>query len=192
MPSESCALNLEGLRFPGIRQMIRTCKESDLSTVFEIINEAAQAYKGVIPQDRWHEPYMSLEELRAQIDDGIVFWGLERNGRLLGVMGIQDKGDVALIRHAYVVTSEQKRGIGKKLLRHLQSMTEKPILIGTWANASWAVSFYRKNGYTLVSDEEKNRLLRKYWSIPERQVETSVVLANQTWYRTQSGDSTEF
>ncbi|MGD8961419.1 MAG: GNAT family N-acetyltransferase, partial [Desulfobacterales bacterium] len=113
--------------------MIRICNESDLNTIFEIINEAAQAYKGVIPPDRWHEPYMSLEELRAQIDDGIVFWGLERDGRLLGVMGIQDKGDVTLIRHAYVVTREQKRGIGKKLLRHLQSMTEKPILIGTWA-----------------------------------------------------------
>ena len=163
--------------------MIRVCKASDHKAVFDIINDAAQAYKGVIPPDRWHEPYMSLEELRAQIDDGIVFWGLERDGRLLGVMGIQDKGDVTLIRHAYVATRAQKRGIGKKLLWHLQSMTDKPILIGTWANASWAVSFYRKSGYTQVSDEEKNRLLRKYWSIPERQVETSVVLADPTWFR---------
>ena len=171
--------------------MIRQCKESEFNTIFEIINDAAQAYRGVIPQDRWHEPYMTLAELRTQIEDGIVFWGLERDGQLLGVMGIQDKGDVTLIRHAYVVTRAQKRGIGKKLLQHLQSMTEKPILIGTWANATWAVSFYQKNGYTLVSDKEKNRLLRKYWSIPERQVETSVVLANQTWYRTQSGNSTE-
>lgn len=171
--------------------MIRVCKESDHNAIFEIINDAAQAYKGVIPQDRWHEPYMSLEELRAQIVEGIVFWGLERDGRLLGVMGIQDKGDVTLIRHAYVSTKTQKHGIGKKLLRHLQSMTDKPILIGTWAAASWAISFYRKNGYTLVSDEEKNRLLRKYWKIPERQVETSVVLANQTWYRTRSGDSVQ-
>jgi N-acetylglutamate synthase-like GNAT family acetyltransferase len=169
--------------------MIRKCKESDHDAIFEIINDAAQAYKSVIPQDRWHEPYMSLEELRAQIGDGVVFWGLERDGRLLGVMGIQDRGEVTLIRHAYVVTGAQKKGIGKMLLQHLQRMTEKPILIGTWANASWAVSFYRKNGYTRVSDEEKNRLLRKYWSIPERQVETSVVLANQTWYQTQSGDS---
>ena len=167
--------------------MIRVCKDSDQNAIFEIINDAAQAYKGVIPPDRWHEPYMSLEELRAQIDDGVVFWGLERDGRLLGVMGIQDKGEVTLIRHAYVVTRAQKRGIGKKLLQHLQSMTAKPILIGTWANASWAVSFYQKNGYTLVSDKEKNRLLRKYWSIPERQVETSVVLANQAWCRTQIG-----
>jgi N-acetylglutamate synthase-like GNAT family acetyltransferase len=130
---------------------------------------------------------MSLEELKAQIDDGVVFWGLERDGRLLGVMGIQDKGEVTLIRHAYVVTRAQNRGIGKELLQHLQSMTEKSILIGTWANASWAVSFYQKNGYALVSDKEKNRLLRKYWSIPERQVETSVVLANQAWHRTPIG-----
>jgi N-acetylglutamate synthase-like GNAT family acetyltransferase len=171
--------------------MISKCKESDFNTIFEIINDAAQAYKGIIPQDRWHEPYMSLAELRAQIDDGIVFWGLERDGQLLGVMGIQDKGDVTLIRHAYVVARAQKQGIGKKLLQHLQSMTEKPILIGTWAAASWAVSFYQKNGYTLVSEEVKNHLLRRYWSVPERQVETSVVLANQTWNQTQSEDSIE-
>ena len=170
--------------------MIRKCKKSDFNTILEIINDAAQAYKGIIPPDRWHEPYMSFAELRAQIDDGIVFWGLERYGQLLGVMGIQDKGDVTLIRHAYVVPRAQKRGIGKKLLQYLESMTEKPILIGTWAAASWAVSFYQKNGYSLVSEEEKNRLLRKYWSIPERQVETSVVLANQAWYRTQSDDAT--
>ena len=131
---------------------------------------------------------MSLAELRAQIEDGIVFWGLERDGQLLGVMGIQDKGDVTLIRHAYVLAKAQKRGIGEKLLQHLQNMTEKPILIGTWVAASWAVSFYQKNGYKLVSEEEKNRLLRKYWSIPERQVETSVVLANRTWHRAQSED----
>ena len=170
--------------------MIRKCKKSDFNTILEIINDAAQAYKGIIPPDRWHEPYMSFAELRAQIDDGIVFWGLERNGQMLGVMGIQDKGDVTLIRHAYVVPRAQKRGIGKKLLQYLESMTEKPILIGTWAAASWAVSFYQKNGYSLVSEEEKDRLLRKYWSIPERQVETSVVLANPAWYRTQSDGST--
>jgi N-acetylglutamate synthase-like GNAT family acetyltransferase len=171
--------------------MIRKCKESDLNTIFEIVNDAAQAYKGVIPKDRWHEPYMSLAELRTQIEDGIVFWGLERDGQLLGVMGIQDKGDVTLIRHAYVLTRAQKRGIGEKLLQHLQNMTEKPILIGTWAAASWAVSFYQKNGYTLVSGQEKNRLLNRYWSIPERQVETSVVLANQTWFQVQSKEATE-
>jgi len=172
--------------------MIRECKESDLNTIFEIINDAAQAYKGVIPQDRWHEPYMSLAELRGQIENGIVFWGLERDGQLLGVMGIQDKGDVTLIRHAYVLSRAQKRGIGEKLLQHLQNMTEKPILIGTWSAASWAVLFYQKNGYTLVSEEEKNRLLRRYWSIPERQVKTSLVLANQTWLQVQSKESTAY
>jgi len=171
--------------------MIRKCKEADFNAIFEIINDAAQAYKGVIPQDRWHEPYMSLAELRTQIEDGIVFWGLELDGKLLGVMGIQDKGDVTLIRHAYVLSGAQKRGIGKKLLRHLQSMTERPILIGTWAAASWAVSFYQKNGYKLVSEEKKNLLLRRYWSIPERQVDTSVVLANQTWHQAQSEKSPE-
>ena len=166
--------------------MIRRCEKADLNTIFKIINDAAQAFKGIIPQDRWHEPYMSLAELRAQIDDGIVFWGLERDGHLIGVMGIQDKSEVTLIRHAYVTTKAQKQGIGKKLLQQLQSMTKKPILIGTWAAASWAVSFYQKNGYKLVSEEEKNRLLRRYWSIPERQVETSVVLATQSWQQVQS------
>lgn len=161
-------------------EMIRECTETDFNTIFEIINDAAQAYKGVIPQDRWNEPYMSLKELKAEIEDGVVFWGLERDGQLLGVMGIQDKGDVTLIRHAYVWIRAQKLGIGTKLLQHLQSMTQKPILIGTWAAASWAISFYERNGYTVVSEDEKNRLLRKYWSIPERQVETSVVLAKQT------------
>ena len=171
--------------------MIRICKESDFNTIYEIINDAAQAYKGIIPQDRWHEPYMSRQALRAQIDDGIIFWGLERDGRLLGVMGIQDKGDVTLIRHAYVVSGSQRQGIGKKLLQYLQRLTEKPILIGTWAAAHWAISFYQKSGYRLVSKEEKNRLLRRYWTIPERQVETSVVLASPTWYATRGHDATQ-
>lgn len=159
--------------------MIRECTESDFKAVFGIINDAAHVYKGVIPEDRWHEPYMPFEELMKEIKDGVVFWGLEHNEQLSGVMGIQDKSDVTLIRHAYVRTQAQKLGIGTKLLRHLENLTEKQILIGTWAAASWAISFYKKNGYTLVSEEEKNRLLRKYWSIPERQVETSVVLAKQ-------------
>jgi N-acetylglutamate synthase-like GNAT family acetyltransferase len=162
---------------------IRECNESDFNTILEIINDAAQAYKGIIPHDRWHEPYMSRAELREELNDGIEFWGFERNGQLRGVMGIQDKVDVKLIRHAYVVSKEQNQGIGKKLLQHLQSMAEKPILIGTWAAASWAVSFYQRNGYTLVSEVEKNRLLRRYWSIPERQVETSVVLASPVWHQ---------
>lgn len=165
--------------------MIRECKESDLNTIFGIINDAARAYKDVIPEDRWNEPYMSFEELRREIEDGVIFWGLEHAGELLGVMGIQDKGDVTLIRHAYVRTRAQKSGIGTKLLMHLETLTENPILIGTWAGASWAISFYEKKGYHLVTEEEKNRLLRKYWSIPERQVETSVVLANPAWNKAQ-------
>lgn len=145
--------------------------------MFSIINDAAQAYKGVIPADRWHEPYMPLAELEAQIAGGIVFSGCEANGRLLGVMGVQDKGEVTLIRHAYVRTSERRKGIGEKLLRHLEATTRKPVLIGTWADAAWAIRFYEKNGYRLQSRDETARLLRRYWSIPERQIETSVVLA---------------
>jgi len=166
-------------------KLIRECGESDSKTIFDIINDAAQAYKGVIPEDRWSEPYMPFQELRKEIEDGVIFWGLEDAGELLGIMGIQDKGEVTLIRHAYVRTRAQKLGIGTKLLRHLESLTESPILIGTWAAASWAISFYEKNGYHLVTEEEKNRLLRKYWSIPDRQVETSVVLANPTWNRSR-------
>ncbi len=160
--------------------MIRICKKSDFHTIFKIINDAAQTYKGVIPEDCWNEPYMPFEELKEEIEHGVVFWGWERDTHLIGIMGIQDKGDVTLIRHAYVLTRLQKMGIGTKLLHHLENMAEKPILIGTWAAASWAISFYEKNGYTLTSEEEKNRLLKEYWSIPERQVETSVVLARQT------------
>jgi len=157
--------------------MIRPCREDDLKTVFEIINDGAKAYKGLIPAEFWQEPYMPLEELRKEVDSGVVFWGLEREQELLGVMGIQDKFDVALIRHAYVRTNCQQSGIGTKLLKHLDRMTEIPIIVGTWAVSSWAISFYQKNGFCLVSEEEKNRLLRKYWSIPELQVRTSVVLA---------------
>jgi len=159
--------------------MIRKCTESDINAIFEIINDAALAYKGVIPGDRWHEPYMSAEEIRHETKDGVVFWGFEQDGCLAGVMGIQDKGDVALIRHAYVLSRFQRQGIGEKLLTHLEGLADKPILVGTWKDASWAISFYLKNGYYLVSEAEKDRLLRKYWSIPERQIETSVVLANQ-------------
>jgi len=161
--------------------MIRKCTESDLKTIFEIVNDAAIAYKGIIPGDRWHEPYMPMEAVLGEIEAGVTFWGLEKAGDLLGVMGIQDKGDVALIRHAYVRSRCRQQGIGAELLLHLEGLTEKPILVGTWKAASWAVSFYQKNGYALVSETEKNRLLQKYWSIPQRQIETSVVLANKTW-----------
>jgi N-acetylglutamate synthase-like GNAT family acetyltransferase len=158
---------------------IRRCTDSDFHAIFEIINDAASAYKGVIPADRWHEPYMSIEELHHEVDAGVRFWGFDNNGGLAGVMGIQDKGEVTLLRHAYVRTALRNKGIGTRLLKHLEPMSGKPILIGTWAAADWAVQFYQKNGYCLVSIEEKNRLLRKYWSIPERQVDTSVVLANK-------------
>jgi N-acetylglutamate synthase-like GNAT family acetyltransferase len=169
--------------------MIRECTQSDLTTILEIINDAAQAYKGVIPDDCWNEPYMPSQELSQEIEDGVDFWGLEQDGQLLGIMGVQDKGNLSLIRHAYIRTQAQKLGIGTKLLQHLESITKKPMLIGTWAAASWAISFYEKHGYTTVSEEEKNRLLRKYWSIPERQIETSVVLASQGWTQAQRTDS---
>jgi len=161
--------------------VIRRCEQSDLSAMYEIVNDAAQAYRGVIPEDRWHEPYMPMSELRREIDDGVVFWGYEIDGELVGIMGIQDVQDVTLIRHAYVRTDRQGQGIGGKLLAHLCALTPSPILIGTWADATWAVRFYQKYGFRLVPTEEKNRLLLKYWSIPERQVETSVVLADGTW-----------
>jgi N-acetylglutamate synthase-like GNAT family acetyltransferase len=161
--------------------MIRRCDNNDFETIYSIINDAAEAYKGVIPVDRWKIPYMPREELKHEIDDNVIFWGYEENGELIGVMGIQDVKDVTLIRHAYVRTNRQNQGIGKKLLSKLLMQTNRPVLIGTWADAVWAVGFYQKHGFRLVSQDEKNRLLKKYWSIPERQIETSVVLADQKW-----------
>jgi len=159
--------------------MIRVCQEADFDVIYEIINDSAEAYRGIIPADRWHEPYMSREQLRQEVDAGVQFWGFEEGSTLAGVMGIQDRGDVTLIRHSYVRSRMRNRGIGSRLLRFLESTTEKPILIGTWADATWAVTFYQKRGYRMVSTDEKNQLLRKYWHIPERQVETSVVLAGR-------------
>jgi N-acetylglutamate synthase-like GNAT family acetyltransferase len=166
---------------PKDKSMIRRCSAADFDAIFEIINDAAQAYNGVIPEDCWHEPYMGRDELARQIEDGIMFWGLEQNSELVGIMGIQDKGEVSLIRHAYVRTRERGRGVGTALLQMLEGTTSKPILIGTWAAAYWAIGFYQKNGYRQVSEQEKTRLLHKFWSIPERQVETSVVLAGPGW-----------
>ena len=160
--------------------MIRRCTDQDLPEMCAIINDAAQAYKGIIPDDRWQEPYMPMDELEAEILDGVEFWGLEEHGKLTGVMGIQDKGSVALIRHAYVRTENRSRGVGTQLLRHLESLTNKPILIGTWTAATWAIRFYERNGYRLLSRPDTDRLLRQYWRIPERQIVTSVVLANQS------------
>ena len=165
--------------------LIRKGEEADLPQIFAVVNDAAQAYREVIPIDRWHEPYMPMDELVEEIRHGVIFWVAEEEGRLLGVMGIQDKGIVALVRHAYVTPTTQRKGVGTRLLRHVESLTDKPILIGTWADASWAIDFYRRNGFTLVSEREKNLLLRTHWSIPERQIETSVVLADGRW--TQQG-----
>ncbi|MBI4292340.1 MAG: GNAT family N-acetyltransferase [Betaproteobacteria bacterium] len=161
--------------------MIRQCTRDDLGAIFEIVNDAAQAYKGVIPQDRWHEPYMPLDELKEEIEHGVVFWGFESEGTLAGVMGIQDKGEVDLIRHAYVRTRDRNRGIGSELLRHLESLTTKSILIGTWADAAWAIRFYQQHGYRLLERADTERLLKKYWGVPERQIATSVVLASPRW-----------
>ena len=156
-----------------------------MGSTLAIVNEAAQAYRGVIPADRWREPYMPLDELEKEIADGVIFWVAEEDGRLLGVMGIQDKGEVALVRHAYVTPNVQRKGVGTRLLLHVKALTGKPVLIGTWADASWAIEFYRQNGFTVVSNRNKDALLRRYWSIPARQVETSVVLADGRWMETQ-------
>lgn len=166
--------------------IIRQGDDADFPTILSIINDAAHAYRDVIPADRWHEPYMSREELAREISAGVMFWVAEQEGRLLGVMGIQDKGDVALVRHAYVATTTQRSGVGTRLLRHVESLVDKPLLIGTWAAASWAIEFYQRNGFTVVASDDKNRLLRTYWSIPNRQIETSVVLANGRWRESQS------
>jgi N-acetylglutamate synthase-like GNAT family acetyltransferase len=161
--------------------LIRKSVDADVPSILAIINDGAQAYRGVIPADQWHEPYMPQDHLESEISKGVAFWVAEGDGRLLGVMGIQDKGDVALVRHAYVASSLQRGGVGTKLLRHVESLTDKPILIGTWAAASWAIDFYRRNGFTVVPSGQKDRLLHRYWSIPARQVETSVVLADRRW-----------
>ena len=162
--------------------MIRKCGQSDFEAMYAIINDAAQAYRGVIPADRWKEPYMSREYLRHEIDDGVVFRGYVEKVDLIGVMGIQDVQDVTLIRHAYVRTAQRGKGIGGSLLSELKRMTGRPTLVGTWKAADWAVRFYEKHGFRLVTEQQKEQLLRKYWDIPERQVETSVVLADRTWF----------
>ena len=160
--------------------MIRPCEPRDLEVIWQIINDGAEAYRGVIPQNRWEGPYMSREELRHEMRDGVQFWGYEENGELEGVMGIQPVQDVTLIRHAYVRTRRQKSGIGAQLLAHLRTLVQGPVLIGTWADASWAIRFYEKHGFQLVaSKEEKDRLLKKYWTVPDEQIATSVVLTDR-------------
>ena len=150
-----------------------------------MVNDAAQAYRGVIPVDRSREPYMQPDELEKEIVDCVIFWVAEEDWGVSGAMGIQDKGEVALVRHAYVAPAMQRRGVGTRLLRHVEGLTDKPVLIGTWADASWAIEFYRRNGFTVVPNRHKDALLRRYWSIPARQIETSVVLADGRWMEAQ-------
>jgi GNAT superfamily N-acetyltransferase len=161
--------------------MIRRCDDHDFEQIWTIVNDGARAYQGVIPADRWSEPYMSKVELREEIDGGVVFWGYEESGALDGVMGLQAVQDVTLIRHAYVRTGRQKRGIGAQLLGRLETLASTPVLIGTWADAVWAIRFYEKHGFQVVRPDQKDQLLRRYWTVPERQIDTSVVLADQRW-----------
>lgn len=158
--------------------MIRPCHPEDFDQVYAIINDGAKAYQGIIPADRLLHPYMSRDELQHEIAAGVTFSAYEDSGQLVGVMGIQPVQDVTLIRHAYVRTTHQKHGIGAQLLSHLRAQATTPILIGTWAAAVWAIRFYERHGFHLVGPEEKNRLLKKYWTVPDRQIETSVVLSD--------------
>jgi GNAT superfamily N-acetyltransferase len=157
---------------------IRLCRDGDRAAILAIVNAAAEAYRAVIPIDRWHEPYMPQDELESEIAAGVVFWGHEENGVLVGVMGLQSVRDVDLIRHAYVRPGSQRRGVGGTLVRHLRGLSTRRMLVGTWGAADWAVRFYRRHGFELVSPERKSVLLKTYWIIPDRQIETSVVLAN--------------
>jgi len=157
---------------------IRRCSDGEREAIFAIVNAAAEAYRGVIPPDRWHEPYMPMEALDGEIAAGVEFWGYEEDGELLGIMGIQPLGEVDLIRHAYVLPESQGKGVGGALIAHLLRAATRPMLVGTWAAAEWAIRFYRGHGFEQVSPQRKDELLRAYWDIPDRQIETSVVLAN--------------
>jgi N-acetylglutamate synthase-like GNAT family acetyltransferase len=157
---------------------VRPCRKDDRSVICEIINQAAEAYRGVIPADRWHDPYMSFQELDSEISAGVDFWAFEREGEVIGVMGIQPILDVELIRHAYVRPGNQRHGVGAALCAHIRSTSSRRVLVGTWAAATWAIAFYQRQGFVLVSPEQKTALLKTYWTVPERQIEASVVLAN--------------
>lgn len=161
--------------------MIRLASTGDIENIGSTINDAAIAYRGVIPDDCWHEPYMSMEELLGEIDAGVVFRLFERARDVVGVMGLQRVDDVALIRHAYVRTHAQSGGIGAALLTDWRRHTDTPMLIGTWAAAERAVQFYQRHGFAVVSSAEKDQLLRRYWNVPDRQIDTSVVLADEHW-----------
>jgi len=158
--------------------MIRPCRDDERPIISQIVNAAAEAYRGVIPADRWHDPYMSLVELESEIAAGVVFWVYESEGEVIGVIGVQPVRDVDLIRHAYVRPGGQRRGIGAALISHIRSLSSRQMLVGTWAAATWAIAFYQRHGFALVSSGQKTALLKTHWTIPERQIETSVVLAN--------------
>ena len=160
---------------------IAPCIDSQAADILAIINDAARTYHGHVPDDCLHEPYMSRAALEKEIAAGVRFWGWAEHGELLGVMGIQDMQDVTLIRHAYVSSRSRRQGVGGKLLAHLMSLASRPVLVGTWRAATWAIDFYARNGFSLVDDAEKDRLLKKYWTVSARQIETSVVLADARW-----------
>jgi GNAT superfamily N-acetyltransferase len=157
---------------------IRLCRDHERAAILAIVNAVAEAYRGVIAEDCWHEPYMPARELESEIAAGVEFWGYEADGALVGVMGIQPVREVDLIRHAYVLPAHQRHGVGAALLRHLRQRSARRMLIGTWAAAEWAIRFYCRHGFALVSAERKTALLKTYWTVPDRQIETSVVLAN--------------
>jgi GNAT superfamily N-acetyltransferase len=165
------------------RFALRPCAADEFAAILAIINDGAEAYRGVIPDDRWHDPYMPAAELRIQLDAGVAFWGAERAGVLLGVMGLQPVADVLLIRHAYVAGTAQRSGAGSALMAHIRTLAgDRPLLVGTWRAATWAIAFYRKHGFAAVPEADIAALLNRYWSIPARQVETSVVLADARWF----------
>jgi GNAT superfamily N-acetyltransferase len=160
---------------------IRPCRPDERGAILALVNAAAEAYRGVIPADRWHEPYMPAGELDGEIAAGVSFWGYAEGGELVGVMGIQPVHDVTLIRHAYVTPEHQGQGVGGALVEHLKSRATRRLLVGTWAAADWAIRFYRRHGFELVPAERTAELLATYWSIPARQVDTSVVLEKPTY-----------
>jgi GNAT superfamily N-acetyltransferase len=161
--------------------VIRRCEPGDVGAILAVVNAGAEAYRGVIPEDCWHEPYMPADELADELAAGVVFWSDERDGELVGVMGLQPVRDVELIRHAYVRPPWQRRGVGGALLEHLLARADRPVLVGTWAAAAWAIRFYEKHGFRLVAPEEKERLLTTYWTVPARQRDVSVVLGDRRW-----------
>ena len=166
--------------------MVRACDSQDFEAIWSIVNDGARAYRGVIPADRLRDPYMSRDELQHELDAGVTFSGYLLDGRLVGVMGLQQVEDVLLVRHAYVRTGSQKSGVGTRLLEHLRANARLPVLIGTWADAGWAIRFYEKHGFRKVGAQEKVLLLKRYWTVPDRQIETSVVLADSLWFESRS------